>query len=379
MSDLRRAGVALRVRWKWSRRVGPQRAWGALLEEDERAVVALFQVATSSAVGDGTTTLFWTDNWIRGSSIRVLAPTISAAVPRRRRCTTVVDALNERAWVRQISGPRTMRLINEFMEQSVNPWNTRHLLLEMVAGRSIFGQIRLWSNVHWIDDTTRAQTHLEDCCAAMGLFFFWLVLHGRCWTAQRRRRHGLQDSDACILCDQEIEMMEHIILGCVYSREVWDMCLRWLRLDHWIQVREEETMAWWTAARKGIPKPLRRGFDSLLLLIKWLLWKERNSCTFNRLSLTAVQLTEKVGAEAMLWIAAGNKHLAALEDRRATITGPKLLLRRKTVSKCSAFLLPWCAGHGLLFVCVTVVRSGVVFVCCSSGLASLGFPACPML
>ena len=23
-------------------------------------------------------------------------------------------------------------------------------------------------------------------------FFFWLVLHGRCWTAERRRRHGLQ-------------------------------------------------------------------------------------------------------------------------------------------------------------------------------------------
>jgi hypothetical protein len=24
-------------------------------------------------------------------------------------------------------------------------------------------------------------------------FFFWLALHGRCWTANRRMRHGLQD------------------------------------------------------------------------------------------------------------------------------------------------------------------------------------------
>jgi hypothetical protein len=32
-------------------------------------------------------------------------------------------------------------------------------------------------------------------------FFFWLVMHGHCWTAHRRHRHGLQDSDVCIFCD----------------------------------------------------------------------------------------------------------------------------------------------------------------------------------
>lgn len=50
-------------------------------------------------------------------------------------------------------------------------------------------------------------------------FFFWLVMHGRCWTAERRFRHGLQDSPVCIMCDQQDETMDHILLGCSFSRE----------------------------------------------------------------------------------------------------------------------------------------------------------------
>jgi hypothetical protein len=57
-------------------------------------------------------------------------------------------------------------------------------------------------------------------------FFFRLVMHGHCWTAHKRRRHGLQESDACIICDQAVETMDHIILGCVFGREVWASCLR---------------------------------------------------------------------------------------------------------------------------------------------------------
>ena len=30
-------------------------------------------------------------------------------------------------------------------------------------------------------------------------FFIWLVLHDRCWTAARRKKHGLQDDDSCSL------------------------------------------------------------------------------------------------------------------------------------------------------------------------------------
>lgn len=113
--------------------------------------------------------------------------------------------------------------------------------------------------------------------------------------------------------------MDHIILGCVYSREVWVICLRWLRLDTMVHVHEEDTMQWWISARKLIPKTLRRGFDSFIL-VGWLLWKERNVHTFDRVASTTVQLVKRIEDEAMLWIAAGNRHLAALDQRRLSLT-----------------------------------------------------------
>lgn len=43
----------------------------------------------------------------------------------------------------------------------------------------------------------------------------WLAFHGRCWMLDRRRRHGLQESGICILCDQESETIDHLLLGCL--------------------------------------------------------------------------------------------------------------------------------------------------------------------
>jgi hypothetical protein len=63
--------------------------------------------------------------------------------------------------------------------------------------------------------------------------------------------------------------MEHILLGCIFSREVWTSCLRLFRIADVVTVREENAMAWWTPARKLLPKELRRGFDSFVLLVGW--------------------------------------------------------------------------------------------------------------
>lgn len=68
-----------------------------------------------------------------------------------------------------------------------------------------------------------------------------------------------------------------------------------------------------------MPKALRRGFDSLLLLLAWLLWKERNRHTFDAIASTTAQLMLKIKEEMGLWIGAGNKHLAALVHRQSAI------------------------------------------------------------
>jgi len=106
--------------------------------------------------------------------------------------------------------------------------------------------------------------------------------------------------------------MDHILLGCSFSREVWDYWIRKLHLQNVIVVQEERAIQWWLHNRKLLPKTVRRGFDSLFFLIGWLLWKERNVRTFNRVASSTIQLRILIQEEIDCWCLAGYKHLTSL-------------------------------------------------------------------
>jgi hypothetical protein len=52
-------------------------------------------------------------------------------------------------------------------------------------------------------------------------FLVWATLLPRCWMSERLQRHGLRNSEPCVLCHQALESIEHLLLNCVYAREVW--------------------------------------------------------------------------------------------------------------------------------------------------------------
>jgi hypothetical protein len=63
-------------------------------------------------------------------------------------------------------------------------------------------------------------------------FFIWLVFHNRVWTADRLARRNLPHPEVCPFCDQEEETINHILLGCVFAREVWTITLQHLDFMH---------------------------------------------------------------------------------------------------------------------------------------------------
>lgn len=106
--------------------------------------------------------------------------------------------------------------------------------------------------------------------------------------------------------------MDHIILACSFSHELWDCCIRMLHLQELIIVGQGNAFDWWMRSRKTIPKLIRRGFDSMFFLIGWLLWKERNARTFDGLPCSVAQLGTRFREELDAWCMAGYKHLASL-------------------------------------------------------------------
>jgi hypothetical protein len=56
-----------------------------------------------------------------------------------------------------------------------------------------------------------------------------------------------------------------------------------------------------------VEKPRRKGFDSLVVLIWWLIWKERNARIFSvgHVALQPAQLVQAIRDEGSQWVAAG--------------------------------------------------------------------------
>ena len=67
-------------------------------------------------------------------------------------------------------------------------------------------------------------------------FFLWLTAHGRCWTADWLAKKGLPHLSHCPLCNQE-EIIWHILIGCVFSKQVWILLLQRVGLSPSPQAR----------------------------------------------------------------------------------------------------------------------------------------------
>jgi len=141
---------------------------------------------------------------------------------------------------------------------------------------------------------------------------FWYALHRRLWTLVRQARHGLQESDVCALCDQATESISHLFLGCVFSREVWATLLRPLQLLSFVPVTDEDLTSWWLDRRSCMDITARPVFDSLLLLITWVLCKERNCRVFERTPSSPQVVIQALRKEGSDWVLGGLAPLSAL-------------------------------------------------------------------
>ena len=94
-------------------------------------------------------------------------------------------------------------------------------------------------------------------------FFIWLVFHNRCWTADRLAKRDLPHREACPFCDQAEELIHHLLVGCVFTRQVWVMILQHLGLFNLAPGGAESRFSGlWKKASSAVPKDLRKGLNS---------------------------------------------------------------------------------------------------------------------
>jgi len=317
--DLRFFGFALRLRWEWLRRSDPGRGWADLPNRRSKPVAAMSAISTSLIIGDGASALLWTDHWAPVGPLCTFAPDPFAAISRVGKRRSVKDGLAMNRWARDIKGALTVQVICQFLRV----WHKLQgvVLQPLQADRFVWK----WSSDGKYSASSAYRAFFNGSTALLGAreiwqakvppkvkFFFWLVLHRRLWTTERRKRHGLQDNDDCALCGQACESIEHLFLGCVFTRELWFKLLAPAGLQALIPLSEERIGAWWMQQRCRLHYQSRPVFDCLLLLLCWCVWKERNIRTFdNKLSSVAV-VARAAAVEADEWVQAGFSCISAL-------------------------------------------------------------------
>jgi hypothetical protein len=103
ISNLKFKSWTLQVKWFWLEKTDPNRPWQSLNILVQQHVKELFAKSLISIIGNGVSTLFWTDNWMHGEAIRDIAPEVAAKVGKRAlSSTTGAHALDNSRWVNDI-------------------------------------------------------------------------------------------------------------------------------------------------------------------------------------------------------------------------------------------------------------------------------------
>ncbi|KAK1661991.1 hypothetical protein QYE76_050150 [Lolium multiflorum] len=129
-------------------------------------------------------------------------------------------------------------------------------------------------------------------------FFAWLAAKNRCWTADRLQRRGLPRPPACPLCDQEPESLQHLLLGCVVSREVWFWALRCWGKENGSQ-RRTPSLEWWSS--RTCPAAHRRDMWTAIILVFWCIWRHRNDVVFNGVAASQFTIRDRISVEFDSW------------------------------------------------------------------------------
>ncbi|WVZ53725.1 hypothetical protein U9M48_004630 [Paspalum notatum var. saurae] len=277
------------------------------------------------SVGSGATMLFWSDRWLHGKTVAELAPNLIKLIPKRVvKRHTVSQALENRSWVSDIQGALTVRVLVDYLLiwdlvegftlqpevpdqyrwklSSSGVYSSKTAYRAMFVGSIKFSPCkRIWKS--WAPPNCK--------------FFTWLAINNRCWTSDRLAKHGLPHQPACPFCDQDVESIHHILTACVFSREVWTWVLRKLNLT---VVTPHASSRFNSQASRLLRKGLRKGFNSLVILVSWELWKHRNACVFEGARPHLQLVLTTVASEGLLWCRAGASGIQELLLR--TVPGP---------------------------------------------------------
>lgn len=248
---------------------------------------------------------------MEGYRVQELAPLIYDGVPARiRKTQTIHDALSDGFWAHAIG----LELNEEQLVEFFNIWD-RDADVEL-HDMAIDTITWTWEKNGWVltrsayvvkfwdrEVSPTASFTWKSRAPLQCKFFSWLAIKGSCWTSDRLARRGLPHQDKCPLCGQQEEMINHILLQCVFARHIWVAIGMALDLPDWTPMHIDVLAEWCISKAKGSYSD--KDIRTIITLSMWIPWKHRNAIMFNRATPSLGHVVIVIGKECRSWSKAG--------------------------------------------------------------------------
>lgn len=313
MLDLSRFGSALRLRWLWMAWQDPPRPWARSPLPCDNKERMLFAMATEITIGNGMKANFWNDRWLHGQCPKTIAPTLFKISNRKNR--TVHEALRGQAWLSDLAMGLTddmipeltylARMLDNIVLQDGQPdeiaWrftaNSEYsarsaYMLQFEGSIPIEGYKLVWKG--WAPGKCR--------------FFLWTAMLGKILTADALLHRGWENNYFCPLCERNLETPSHLLIECPWSQYAWGKIARLHRMpallpESW--TGNGNIKGWLTNCYNRATEDTKKGTLSIMQLMSWELWRERNRRIFQQELMEREGFVAKVRDEIHLWNLAG--------------------------------------------------------------------------
>ena len=82
------------------------------------------------------------------------------------------------------------------------------------------------------------------------------------------------------MCDQEEEMINHVLLTCVFARSAWAVVCAVLGKPEWTPTAQD-SLHTWLRDKQGTNNLPRKDLHTIFILMLWELWKHGNAIVFD--------------------------------------------------------------------------------------------------
>ena len=129
----------------------------------------------------------------------------------------------------------------------------------------------------------------------------WLFIRRRVWTADRLQRRGLPHPASCSFCGSVEENAQHLFMGCAVVNIIWGQILSWANIQRVTPSIQDNLREWWVHTRVLFTGTTRRKLDTMIVLVAWEVWRERNRRVFDKIVKPINVLIEHIKNEAKQW------------------------------------------------------------------------------